>query len=366
MAEESYADYLNRISRASPEGQAFAREKVAAMQDLRNQIGAAAVGEMMREVKDWSAVSPNLERGPANAPSSTQQSKTGFNIGNFRTELEDSGGGILPTHSYHVVFSPFTSGISANLSRFITAKKERLILRADRVNLPGPTLLKQENVRRYGYGPVEQVAYGVQFGELSIQWVVDKNAELVAFFNHWMSLVVNFDSKGGGDMNSPSTITGYRPYEIGYKDNYSNRQMNIFVYDRKLDQTIIYEVYDVFPIAINDTALSWGETDQSLKLDVRFTFTDYSIRTPLAGDVVRSAQGVGSSDPSLDTSETRTYASSRQTITDVPVSIQAIGDEPLEIKPLDINDLQLPDLNLEVQPETNISLATQLVNTNLA
>lgn len=194
-----------------------------------------------------------------------------FDLNSFREELHRND--VLPTHSYLISFSPFDDSSMNDYSDMIT-------LRCDSAILPSIALLKEENVRRYGYGPVETVAHGVQFGQVRLTWLVDKNANVVSFFNKWFAKIVNFKSFGGADMSS--TTNGFSPYEIGYKDDYSNDKMTIFVYDKQNRTVIEYGIYDVFPIMSEDIPLAWGETDTDIKYSVTFAFTDINISLPRA------------------------------------------------------------------------------------
>lgn len=208
-----------------------------------------------------------------------------FNINNFRSELNTYGA--LPTHSFLVRFAPFLGNtrLTAALTNYTTINKDKLVLRCDNAILPGVTLIKEEAIRRYGYGPTETVPYNVNFGDFTLQWIVDDNSEIIDFFNRWINLVVNHDSKGGADM---STVSGefndYDPYTVGYKDDYSNSKVSVFVYDRQLNTTIEYNIFDAFPISIQSVNLSWGDENQVMKYNVTFAFTDMIIKTPKSGD----------------------------------------------------------------------------------
>jgi len=219
-----------------------------------------------------------LKSGEFNSPQSA------FNISNFRANatLRDS---ILPKHSFLVTFSPFadTQKAAKILNRYIagTAAAD-LVMRCDSAQLPGATVLKDE-VSRFGYGPVEEMAYGMQFADMTLGFIVNKQALHYKFFNEWMSLITNYASKGGGNMMNANAGNGYLPYQVGYKDDYSNLQMNITVFDRSQNQVMIYELYDVFPISINAQDVSWGDVDQLMRIYVRFAYTDFTLKTPLIG-----------------------------------------------------------------------------------
>lgn len=213
-----------------------------------------------------------------NAPPRPKK-QTRFNIETFRSEFSKDN--FVSTHSYLVTFSKFNSQ-SRILSRFVDNNASLLTMRCDNAILPGVRLLKDETIRRYGYGPIERVPYGVQFNDITLNWIADSQGKIVEFFNYWMRSIVNYDSAGGRDMQTTSRINGLTvsPYEIGYKDNYANPKMNIFIYDHQLDQVIIYELFDAFPSAINDVPVAWGEQDTMLKYSIEFSYTDINILTP--------------------------------------------------------------------------------------
>lgn len=211
-----------------------------------------------------------------------------FSINTFMAEIAKND--ILPTHSYLVTFSPFR--INSLTGKYLSSFTEdsAIGLRCDTAILPGIRLLKNETVYRYGYGPIERVAYSAQFNDIQMTWIVDNRGNIMEFFNRWMQAIVNFDSAGTNDMRTPNNVGGlsYSPYEVGYKDDYACPKMNIHVYDSKLNSVITYEIYDVFPSAINDVPVAWGEQDTMMRLSVEFSYTDIKILTPRS-----SLTGVG-------------------------------------------------------------------------
>jgi hypothetical protein len=203
--------------------------------------------------------------------STGERTKGTFNIGRFRAEVSGADS-VLPTHSFLVVFAPMLwtrSKFSAqNLDSLLT-------MRCDNVVLPSVNLLQEQNIRRYGFGPVENVAYGVNVGDFTLQFIVDKEALIVEYFEEWLNLIVNRDSFGGANMNN--NINGRKPYEIAYKDTYSCPNVNVFVYDRSQNQVMTYNIYDVFPTGIQSMNMSWSEENTLMKLNITFSFTDLRI-----------------------------------------------------------------------------------------
>lgn len=235
-----------------------------------------------------------------------------FTIDRFRSEVSGLDD-VLTTHSFLVVFSPMPWVTSRATRDGIEA---RLTMRCDNAILPTINLLQEQNIRRYGYGPVENVAYGVNVGDFTLQFIVDKQASIIDFFEAWMNRIVNRDSYGGANMNA---VVGdkNRPYEVAYKDTYACPAVNVFVYDRAQNTVMEYNIYDVFPTGIQSMNLSWGEENSLMKLNVTFSFTDLRIR------------------PKASNFDNQTIVPVSQTLKDVPISIGTldangiISDRPL-------------------------------------
>jgi hypothetical protein len=150
-------------------------------------------------------------------------------------------------------------------------------MRCDNVVLPSINLLQEQNIRRYGFGPVENVPYGVNVGDFTLQFIVDKNAFVVQFFEEWLNKIVNRDSFGGANMNNVLP-GGRKPYEIAYKDTYACSSINVFVYDRSQNNVMEYNIYDAFPTGIQSMNMSWSEENELMKLNITFSFTDVRIK----------------------------------------------------------------------------------------
>lgn len=205
-----------------------------------------------------------------------------FDINSFRSEMLLND--VLPSHSYLVTFAPFRQNFSENvpLTSFVSEKRNTLMLRCENIVLPSPSLLEEENVRRYGYGPVEKIPYGVQFGDVTMTWVVDKNSEIIDFFHQWMNTIVMHDSKNAsiGPGVTRNGLSKYRPFEVGYKDGYTNPIVRVYVYNRQQETVTEYEMYDVFPMNIQAMNLSWADENQVQKLTVTFAYTNMSMGAP--------------------------------------------------------------------------------------
>lgn len=206
-----------------------------------------------------------------------------FNINSFRSEVINND--ILPSHSYLVTFAPFRAGYDENklLTSFVIEKRNTLMMRCESIILPTPSLLEEENIRRYGYGPVEKVPYGVQFSDVSMTWLVDSNSEIIEFMHRWMNTIVMHDSPNANMAQSSEKrpgLEGYRPFEVGYKDGYTNPVVRVYVYNRQQQVVTEYELFDVFPMNIQSMNLAWSDENQMQKLTVNFAYTNMRVKAP--------------------------------------------------------------------------------------
>jgi hypothetical protein len=257
-----------------------------------------------------------------------------FNIGRFRAEVS-SADSVLPTHSFLVVFAPMSWAIqkypeAGNLDSILT-------MRCDNVVLPSINLLQEQNIRRYGFGPVENVAYGVNVGDFTLQFIVDKKAHVVSFFEAWLNQIVKRDSYGGADMNSADS-SGRTPYEIAYKDTYACSSVNVFVYDRSQNAVMEYNIYDVFPTGIQSMNMSWSEENTLMKLNITFSFTDLRIKQSEA----KNKQGVPFSDE-IRVSATGQYAVNPSAILAKLSTLDPTGARGLELTNLTNETVSIGD-----------------------
>ena len=290
---------------SAPPQQEVVKGTATGPQEATATTGFTLSDQEKKDLRPTKAVNTNLEEFERNSEgketnikkastidsafSLGKRTKGAFNIGRFRSEVS-SADSILPTHSFLVVFAPMPWAIkrypqAGNLDSILT-------MRCDNVILPSINLLQEQNIRRYGFGPVENVAYGINVGDFTLQFIVDKKAHVVGFFEAWLNRIVKRDSYGGADMNTADS-TGRTPYEIAYKDTYACSSVNVFMYDRSQNNVLEYNIYDVFPTGIQSMNMSWSEENTLMKLNVTFSFTD--LRIQQSAEKNKSGVGFGSS-----------------------------------------------------------------------
>lgn len=196
-----------------------------------------------------------------------------FSINEFRAELNYNG--ILRQHSYLTIFNnPAILNGTANLIENSSSERTDtrfLTLRCDSVTVPGVNFFTTEDIRRYGYGPIERRPYLPTFNPITLSFVVDKQAKIIEYFYAWTNGIVDHDVSRG--MVNDKT----KPYFLNYKSKYISKSMSIWVYDENFMKQYLITLRDVYPITISDTPLSWGNGDL-MRFNVTLQYTDMFMR----------------------------------------------------------------------------------------
>ena len=190
-----------------------------------------------------------------------------FEISKFRTEIDN--GGILRTNRFIVQFP--NAGNS----------KDMLSLRCESVQWPGVSFMTMDAPPRAGYGATELIPYAPIFEDVTLSFIVDKDAKAHKFFFDWMNKIVNLQSEG--QTNFKGSGTKKPAYEVGYKKDYSS-DIYITMYketgsseDQK-HRVMTATLYGAFPKALQSFELNWGSENEVLRLNVQFAYTDYFIQ----------------------------------------------------------------------------------------
>lgn len=227
---------------------------------------------------------------PGQAATTTNPPTAGFDIDSFMADIRTRG--VVRTHSFLAIVYPprILQGL------YTDPALRRMIIRCEAASLPSMSFMTRDFYRA-GYGSSEAIAYNTNFEPVNFSFLVDSQAEVYTFFYNWMNSIVNFNiSKGYGTVN---TIGGkpLKGYEVGYKDDYVTK-MIILMYNEARDQIIEVTLHDAFPMSISEVGLSWGQTDELMKINVPVKYRDFSIETvdPVAldkSDVLEADPTVG-------------------------------------------------------------------------
>jgi hypothetical protein len=125
--------------------------------------------------------------------------------------------------------------------------------RCENANLPGRTLATLEQKT---YGPVEKFPYMTTYNDLDLTFIVDGDMSQKVFFDAWLNYV------------NPLYNNNFR-----YKSDYAT-DLRITQYDVTNQATYSVDLYEAYPISINQLDLDWSN-DSYHKLTVTFAYTKW-------------------------------------------------------------------------------------------
>ena len=201
---------------------------------------------------------------------------TGFSVSEFKSHILKNG--IMKSNLYLVNFQQ-------------APWPKDLMFFTENVNIPAVDLDSQA-IRRYGYGPVEQVAFHPVFTPMSMSFIVEaKQQNILSIVMDSISRISPFmgynSMSTGGTKMYGGALQAY-PYEVAYKKDYEFN-LEVYVYNEQQDKIMIYTFRDCYAKQVGGIQLGWGNNDAYVKADVTFAYTDYSINE------IDSISGGGSS-----------------------------------------------------------------------
>jgi hypothetical protein len=126
--------------------------------------------------------------------------------------------------------------------------------RCESAQLPGKSFTTTE--QKFGSAPVEKFPYATNFTDIDLTFIVDDDMQQKLLFDGWMNYV------------SP-----VYNYNIRYKSDYTTA-LTINQYDVENKLTYSVNLYDAYPISMNQLDLNWGN-DGMHKLVVTFAYTNW-------------------------------------------------------------------------------------------
>jgi len=129
----------------------------------------------------------------------------------------------------------------------------RLKYRCENANLPGRTLATLEQKT---YGPVEKFPYLTTYNDIDLTFIVDGDMSQKVFFDAWLNYI------------NPLYNNNFR-----YKSDYAT-DLRITQYDVTNRATYSVDLYEAYPISINQLDLDWSN-DSYHKLTVTFAYTKW-------------------------------------------------------------------------------------------
>jgi hypothetical protein len=125
--------------------------------------------------------------------------------------------------------------------------------RCENANLPGRTLA---TIEQKTYGPIEKYPYMNTYTDLDLTFIVDGDMNQKVFFDAWLNFI------------NPLYNNNFR-----YKSDYAT-DLTITQYDVTNQATYSVNLYEAYPISINQMDLDWSN-DGYHKLSVTFAYTSW-------------------------------------------------------------------------------------------
>lgn len=126
-----------------------------------------------------------------------------------------------------------------------------LVYRCEGANLPGRTLATTEQKT---YGPIEKYPYLNTYTDIDLTFIVDDDMQQKILFDAWLNFINPLYNNHIRYKQEYATILTINQYDVTNKLSYS------------------CNLYDAFPISMNQMDLDWG-SDGYHKLNVTFAYT---------------------------------------------------------------------------------------------
>jgi|TARA_R110000744_G_scaffold38191_5_gene87361 hypothetical protein len=144
-----------------------------------------------------------------------------------------------------------------------TDSERDLTYRADSVDIPGRSITSVEH-KFQNYGPVNKVAYGAVYGDVTVQFLLSEDFREKEYFEIWQNKMV-----GTGAFNQNNSSS----YNPNYFDNYSGT-VEIRQYAPTGELRAIHTLNEAYPLVINPITMGWGEEGVA-RLGVTFAYRNY-------------------------------------------------------------------------------------------
>lgn len=174
----------------------------------------------------------------------------GFNVNDMVASLNKSGFA-KPSH-----FEVFIQG-----GGDIETERE-LSYRAETVDIPGRSISSVEH-KFQNYGPVNKVAYGAIYGDVTVQFLVSQDMREKEYFEIWQEKMV-----GTG-----AFADGQAQYNTKYFDDYAGT-IEIRQYGSHGNLHSIHTLNEAYPLIVNPITMNWAE-DGAVRMGVTFAYRNY-------------------------------------------------------------------------------------------
>jgi hypothetical protein len=198
-------------------------------------------------------------------------------LNNFISELKQNS--VARTNLFDVVITP-----PKMMAGSKTASKISLF--AEGAQLPGINIQTDDGIKRFGYGPQDNIPHSSQTNDITLNFIGDGKGEIYKFFYKWMQGIVRSDYEVPSNKTSPN---GLSPYEVAFKEEYETT-IAIKTYDEQGETVFEYQLTKAFPKNLPDVSLNWSDSGM-MQFSVTFCFLQSRLVTA-DSDVKISKNGI--------------------------------------------------------------------------
>lgn len=189
-----------------------------------------------------------------------------FNINNFLSNINRVG--VLQDNKYKVEI-PIINGLRTSsivpLELRLTSTSNLISMMCDVCQIPELMINTTSNLR-YGYGNFNQVPVNSVLTECTLGFMMDGQAGVFNFFEHWMRLITNHDLSQGINGNT-GISPGQMPFELNYKSDYV-ADIFITVLNNQGEPKMRIVIQEAFPVRVGSGQLSWGSHNNIMRGNV--------------------------------------------------------------------------------------------------
>lgn len=156
------------------------------------------------------------------------------------------------------------SHFEVTVSRGNTSGSQDLTMRIDSVEFPSRSLASTEFTT---YGPIQKIAYGSIYEDVSITVLLSKDFNEKIFFEEWQDLAI------GTARTEENNTTQNSLFDVGYYDNYKGTVV-IKQFDVDGTETYNCELIEAYPISVNALIGNWN-SEELHRLTVRFAYRHF-------------------------------------------------------------------------------------------
>lgn len=142
--------------------------------------------------------------------------------------------------------------------------------------MPGISLAPID-FKQHGYGMTDRRPNSGVVDQLTLTFTLDNGGMIMKFFHNSLNQVFNYNVNGN-DMHSVQTLNSKeaQPFEFGYHDDYIHDELRLTHLKPDGSPITQYTFHGAYPVQIGDVSLSWAANDEIALLPVGFMYRNWT------------------------------------------------------------------------------------------